>query len=304
MNQVIDWELKEAETVGMSSAKLKEMDQALNFQVGIINSVLVVRKGTVVFEKYFKGSGIEDIQDLTSVTQNVVSALIGIAIDKGYIQSVDQKASDFFPEAADKAGDILKRSLTIKHLLTMTIPYTWKGSEPLDRLRRQKNWSSFILQSLGQSSKLGEFQYSLSSAHLLSIIISKSTGVSAREFANEHLFKLAGMREIEDQKMKFFSKDEIFGKNIKGWIKDPQGYNTGGWGLTLTARDMARFGYLYINQGKWDNKQIIPESWIQESFAQQTEDFGYLWWIREDHGIITYLGAGIGGTYLYCVPKK
>ncbi|NEW09009.1 serine hydrolase [Paenibacillus sp. SYP-B3998] len=304
MNNLTEWETREAESVGMRSDKLKELDNALNFQLGIINSVVVVRKGGIVFEKYFKGFGPQDIHDVTSVTQSIISALIGIAIDAGYIKSVDQKILDFFPEAASGASDLLKRSLTLKHLLTMTAPYAWKGSEPLDRLRRQKNWTMFILDMLGQKGKAGEFQYSLASAHLLSAIIKRSTGVSAREFANEHLFRPLGMREIPDQKMKSFSKDDVFGKNTTGWIKDPQDYNTGGWGLTLTPRDMARFGYLYVNRGKWDNKQIISENWIDESVAQHSEDYGYLWWLREDNGIATYIAAGIGGTYIYCIPEK
>ncbi|PEW10113.1 serine hydrolase domain-containing protein [Bacillus cereus] len=304
MNNVIDWEIRDAESVGMRSDKLQELEKALNFQLGIINSVVVVRKGCIVFEKYLNGFGPQNSCDVTSVTQNIVSALVGIAIDLGYIKSVDQKILDFFPEAASSASDLLKHSLTIKHLLTMTAPHAWKGREPLDRLRRQKDWTMFILKTLGQKGKVGEFQYSLASAHLLSAILTKSTGVSTREFANEHLFRPLGMREIPDQKMKSFSKEDVFGKNINGWIKDPQDYNTGGWGLTLTPRDMARFGYLYVNGGKWDNKQIISEKWIDESITQHSDDFGYLWWLREDNKILTYIGAGIGGTYIYCIPEK
>ncbi|MCY8910322.1 serine hydrolase [Bacillus atrophaeus] len=304
MNNVNELVNRDAKSVGMNSDKLKELETALNFQLGIINSVVVVRKGGIIFEKYFHGLGPNDTFDVTSLTQNIMSALIGIAIDLGYIKSVDQMIIDFFPEAASEASDLVKRSLTIKHLLTMTAPHAWKGNEPLDRLRRQKDWTMYILKTLGQKGKVGEFQYSLASAHLLSVILTRSTGVSTREFANEHLFRPLGMREIPDQKMKSFSKEDVFGKNITGWIKDPQGYNTGGWGLTLTARDMAHFGYLYVNRGKWANKQIISENWIDESTAQHTDDFGYLWWMREDNGIVTYIGAGIGGTYIYCIPEK
>lgn len=304
MNNVTEWVSSDAKSVGMSSDKLQELEKALNFQLGIINSVVIVRKGAIVFEKYFHGFGPKDRFDMTSVTQNIISALIGIAIDKGHIKSVDQKIIDFFPEAASKASDLLKRSLTIKHLLTMTAPHSWKGKEPLDRLRRQKNWAMFILKTLGQKGNAGDFQYSLASAHLLSAILTRGTGVSTREFANEHLFRPLGMSELPDQKMKSFSKEEVFGKNITGWIKDPQEFNTGGWGLTLTPREMACFGYLYVNRGKCEDKQIISEKWIDESTAQHAEDFGYLWWLREDNDIVTYLGAGIGGTYIYCIPEK
>ncbi|MFI2859293.1 serine hydrolase domain-containing protein [Paenibacillus sp. JSM ZJ436] len=303
MNHVIDWEIKDPATVGMLPDKLKELDNALNFQLGIIHGIAVVRKGSVVYEKYFRGFDAQNSHDLTSVTQCIMSALIGIAIDKGHIQSVDQKVLDFFPDASSRAGDVLKRSLTIKHLLTMTVPYGWKGSEPLDRLRRQKNWTLYILDTVASKGK-AEFQYSLASAHLLSAILTKSTGLSAREFAIKHLFQPLGIREIADQKMKSFSKDDVFGNNLTGWIKDPQDFNTGGWGLTLTLRDLVRFGQLYLNRGKWEDKQIISDKWIEESIKQHSEDFGYLWWLREDKGIESYFGVGIGGTYLYCIPEK
>lgn len=303
MNYVIDWEIKDPATVDMLPDKLKELDNALKFQLGIIQGIAVVRKGSVVYEKYFRGFGPQDIHDITSVTQCIMSALIGIAIEKGHIQSVDQKVLDFFPEASSGGDDVLKRSLTIKHLLTMTAPYGWKGSEPLDRLRRQKNWTLYILNTLASKGK-ADFQYSLASAHLLSAILTKSTGMFTREFANKHLFQPLGMREIADQKMKSFSKDDVFGNNLTGWIKDPQDFNTGGWGLTLTLRDLVCFGQLYLNRGKWEDKQIIPEKWVEESIKQHSEDFGYLWWLREDKGIASYLGVGIGGTYLYCIPEK
>ncbi|MCX8581600.1 serine hydrolase [Gilliamella sp. B3482] len=294
----------DAESVDMNPDKLRELDVALNFQLGIIKGIAILRKGGIVFEKYFKGYHAENTHHLTSVTQSVTSALVGIAIDKGYIKSVDQPILDFFPEAESKASDMLKRNLTIKHLLTMTAPYSWKKSEPLDRLRRQKNWTMFMLEMLGQKGQLGEFQFNMSNAHLLSAIITRSTGLSTREFANKSLFSHLGVKEIVDQQMKSFSKEEVYGESITGWIKDPQNINTGGWGLSLTLRDMLRLGYLYLNKGQFNDKPIISENWITESLKQHTEDCGYLWWLREDKGINTFLAAGIGGTYLYCVPEK
>lgn len=304
MIKISELETRDAESLDMNTDKLQELDNALNFQLGIIKGIVVVRKGYVAFEKYFKGFRQEDTHHVTSVTQSITSALIGIAIEKGFIKGVDQKVMDFFPEAMAKASDMLKSTITIKHLLTMTAPYAWKAKEPLDRLRRQKDWTMFMLSMLGQKGKVGEFQFNMSSAHLLSAIITKSTGVSTREFANEHLFMPLGIKKIEDQKMKSFSKDDVYGEKVKGWIKDPQDIHTGGWGLALTTRDMARIGSLYLNKGKWNNQQLIPESWINESIAQHTEDCGYSWWLREDNKISTYLAAGIGGTYIYCIPEK
>ena len=139
----------------------------------------------------------------------------------------------------------------------------------------QPDWVNYTLDILGQKGSIGPFKYSTAGAHLLSAIITRSTGQSAREYANEHLFKPLGMREIPDYTMEAFGFDDLFGKNVKGWVNDPNGYSTGGWGLTLTPRDMARFGFLYLNHGMWDNNQIISQTWVQESTAMNPNNYGY-----------------------------
>lgn len=104
------------------------------------------------------------------------------------------------------------------------------------------------------------------------------------EFANERLFKPIGIKEIPDYEMKAFGFEDLFGKNVKGWVKDPNSNSTGGWGLTLNPRDMARFGFLYLNGGIWDDKQIISKTWVDESTAPHsktllnnaTAKYGYL----------------------------
>lgn len=290
--------------VGMNPNKIKELDNAIDYQLGIVNSVFVVKDGKMAYEKHVKDFTREDRHNITSLTQGVICALIGIAIEEGKIAGVSQKVIDFFPEAAGNASDILKNTLTIENLLTMTTPYIWKAKEPLDRIRRQKDWTKFMLGNIAKKGKGDEFRFNLSSAHILSAILTKATGVSTREYANEHLFRPLGITEIEDQKMKSYSKDDIFGKNIKGWIKDPQGYNTGGWGMEMRAIDLVKLGYLFVNGGNFDGKQILTKEWVDKVYQQHTEDYGYLWWIREDDGVISYMIAGLGGTYLYVIPSK
>nr|WP_243685098.1 MULTISPECIES: serine hydrolase [Methanosarcina] len=134
--------------------------------------------------------------------------------------------------------------------------------------------------------------------------MTRSTGKSAREFANERLFKPIGMKEIPDHEMKAFGFEDLFGKNVKGWVKDPNGNSTGGWGLKLTPRDMARFGFLYLNHGIWDNNQIISGTWIDESTAMNLNKYGYLWWLREEDGVFAYLALGDGGNVICCIPEK
>lgn len=306
-----EWRNADPSSTGMDPEKFTDLEQMIKSQYQNINGIVIARKGYIVFERYFNGSGSLDAQHVASVTKSFTSALIGIAIEAGYIKSVDQKVLDFFPEYVPGAGDIQKRTITIRHLLTMTapFPFSWKSEsgsahEPLDRLRRQRDWVTYILNLLGQNGQPGCFQYYTAGTHLLSAIITRTTGKCAREFANEFLFQPIGIQEIPDPAMKSFGLEDVFGKNVKGWIKDPNGNTAGGWGLTMTPRDMARFGFLYLNRGIWDDKQIIPGTWIDESTAMNSNKYGYLWWLREEGSTFAYSALGSGGNVICCIPGK
>lgn len=313
-----EWKTTEPTAVGMDPEKLSELEDIIKSKHKNISGIVVVRKGYIAFEKYYNGFSPLDTNNVASVTKSFISALIGITLGAGYLKSVDQKVMDFFPDYVTTKDDIQKRTVTVKHLLTMTAPFafSWKGNrggqEPLDRMRRQRDWVKYILNLMGRKGESGVFQYSTAGTHLLSAIITRITGKSAREFANEHLFRPIGMREIPDHEMKSFTIDNVFGKNVTGWIKDPTGNSTGGFGLTLTPRDMARFGFLYLNRGTWNNKQILSEKWIEESTTMHSETmidktiakYGYLWWLREDDGNSMYLALGNGGNVICCNQKK
>ena len=305
------WRTADSAALGMDSEKFAELETMIKAKYCNINGIVVVHKGHIAFERYYNGYGPNDTHHVASVTKSIISALIGIAIDAGYIRSVNEKVMDFFPEYAASAVNTQKGAVTIRHLLTMTapFPFSWKpgdrrGQEPLDRLRRQRDWIKYTLDLLGQKGQLGQFQYYTAGAHLLSAVITHVTGKCAREFANEFLFRPIGMKEIPEHDMKSFGLEDVFGKNMKGWIKDPGGNSAGGWGLTLTPRDMARFGFLYLNYGVWENHQIISKAWIGESTAMNSNKYGYLWWLREDSGIFSYSALGDGGNMICCIPEK
>ncbi len=313
------WQLAKPEDIGMSPEKINELGSMINNKYSNLNGIAVIRKGYVVYERYYNGCGPLDVHNVASITKSVISALVGIAIDAGFIRSIDQKVLEFFPEYIPDSEDILKRTITLRHLLTMTapFPFSWKegnkrGQEPFDRLRRQRNWVAYILNLLGQGGQPGKFQYYTAGIHLLSAIITRTTGMCAREFANEQLFGPLGMRVIPDQKQSFGLED-VFSNKSTGWIKDPDGNSSGGFGLTLTLMDMARFGFLYLNKGRWDTRQIIPEKWIDESINPSVHldlegigynGYGYLWWLREDNGISSFSAMGDGGNVICCVPEK
>lgn len=303
-----EWQKRDPETMGISSEKFQELEKQLRVGYSSINGIVIIRNGYIVFEKYNNGFGADSTHNVASVAKSITSALTGIAIDKGFIESADQKILDYFPEYKADVNNFQKRTLTIKNLLTMTTPVAWKtganGIEPLNRLRRQRDWVTFILNLLGKNGQGGKFQYTSTGSHILSAIITRTTGISAREFANKHLFKPLGMKQIPYSKLESFSLDDVFGKNVNGWINDPAGITIGGWGMTMTPRDMARFGLLYLNNGIWDKKQIISEKWVKESVAMNLNNYGYNWWLKGSGDTFSYSAAGSGGSFISCFPKK
>ncbi len=303
-----EWQALDPANLRMNAEKLAELEPVINSEYSNINGIVVVRNGYIAYEKYYNGNGPDDTHHVASVTKSIISALIGIAIDAKYIKNVDQKVQDFFPEYVPDAADRQKQEITIRHLLTMTAPYPFEDwQEPLDKMCMQPDWVKYTLDMLGQqgNGNIGTFKYSTAGAHLLSAIITRSTGKNARAFANERLFKPIGMKEIPDYEMTSFGFEDLFGNNVKGWVNDPNSNSTGGWGLTLNPRDMARFGFLYLNRGIWeDNNLIISKTWIDESTEMNPNNYGYLWWLREEDGVFAYSALGDGGNVICCIPEK
>ncbi|RXZ78541.1 class C beta-lactamase-related serine hydrolase [Paenibacillaceae bacterium] len=299
------WQAADPATLRMDVEKLSELEPVIKSEYSNINSIVVIRNGYIAYENYFNGYSPDDTHHVASVTKTIISALIGIAIDTGYIKNVDQKVLDFFPEYVPDTADGQNREITLRHLLTMTAPYPFDDwREPLDQMCMQPDWVKYTLDRVGQNGSIGTFKYSTAGAHLLSSIITRSTGKSAREFANEYLFQPIGMKEIPNYEMTSFGFEDLFGRNVKGWVTDPSSHSTGGWGLTLNSRDMARFGFLYLNRGIWDQNPIISRTWIDESTAMNPNKYGYLWWLHEEDGVIAYVARGDGGNMICCLPEQ
>jgi CubicO group peptidase (beta-lactamase class C family) len=285
-----DWKNLSPESVGIDSNKLFSIDKEIEVRLRGVNCFLIIRNGNIIHEKYFNGYNREYINHMCSVTKTIISALIGIAIEKKFIKSVDQKVLDYFPDFKPKKSDYFKSHLRIKHFLTMTTGLMWmntgKGHEPMfRRLLKEKNWVNSILNLPTNDRMFGQFQYSSAVSHLLSAIITKATKNSTQGFAERHLFKPIGI------------------SNKTEWMKDPQGINIGGYGLKLSPRDLAKFGFLYLNQGIWKDKQIIPKEWIVESLQNYGEGYGYHVWITKIGDFNAFMAAGYGGQYLTCFPK-
>lgn len=292
--------------------RLAGLEKIIESEYRNIDGIAIARNGRLAFERYFNGYGPEDRHQLASVTKSVVSALVGIAIGLKYIEGVGQSVLDFFPDLAeDKMGELAKKT-TLRHLLTMTAPYAFEDwHEPFAELCASADWERYILGSLGRGGPLGRFKYSSLGAHLLSCVITRATGQSAREFANERLFTLIGIREIPDFAMEGFGFEELFGKKTRGWVSDPKGNSVGGWGLALTPREMARFGELYIERGAWGGRRVLSEAWIDESTEPSSEvelqgsclRYGYLWWLSGEGQTRAFMARGDGGNAICCFPE-
>lgn len=300
-----EWQAIAPESAGFAPDKLALMDSAIQSQYTNMNGIIIVRNGYVVHEKYFRRKNPVSVFNVASVTKSVISALIGIAIEQGYIKSVDERVLDFFPEYTFDFTEKRKYDVTLRHLLTMTVPYPFKNwHEPLDKIRRQSNWAGYAISIMGQGGRLGTFKYSTAGTHLLSAVITRATGKCAREYANDNLFRPVGMAVIPDNEQQTNEMEDVFGRRVKGWVHDPKGNSAGGWGLTLTLRDMARFGYLYLNKGIWDGEQVLPETWIADTTAMNKNGYGYMWWLRSVGGYFAYAAMGSGGNMICCIPEK
>jgi len=295
-----DWKTKEV----FDSQMISNLESTIKIQYKNLEGLLVLQDDYILYEKYYHGNNKENKFHVASVTKSVLSALIGIAIDKGFIKSMNEKVMPFFPEYEFNDRNRNRNHITIHHLLTMTAPFPFPNmKEPLYRICHQKDWIKYSLEMLGEGGKIGVFKYSTAGAHILSAILTKSTGMSAREFANIYLFEPLGIETIPDYPM-IFDLDHIFGDDVRGWVSDPNQYSAGGWGLTLTLREMAKFGLLYQNNGSWNNKQILSEEWVHLSTNCYGNDYGYLWWIGKDKDTPAFLAQGSGGNVICVIPDK
>jgi CubicO group peptidase (beta-lactamase class C family) len=275
------WRESTPEQQGMNSKDFESLREHIKENLSHMRSVLVIRHGYIVFDETFQGVP-NDEQNVASVTKSVTSALIGIAIREGYINGLDQKVVDFYPEYVSSNIDPQIKNITLEHLLTMT-----------SGLEQETNFGEDWLKSTLEqpvSSKPGQvFYYNDANAHLLSGILTRITHMTAKEFGNKFLFQQLGIPPPT-------------------WITDFQGNNVGGDGLWLRPSDMAKLGYLYLNHGIWEGQQLVPAEWVQVSTQKHTkgdilnDDYGYFWWVTKVEGHDAYYAAGFGGQFIYVVP--
>jgi len=256
-----------------------------------------------------------DCTHVMSATKSVMAILFGIALDKGQINSVDDKVLDYFPDYKVKRGEKTIYDVTIKHLLTMRAPYKCKG-DPWSKVCSSDNWTYASLDFLGGRKGLtDEFNYQTVCLHMLSGILYKATNIKTVDYANEHLFAPLGIKNRVNYLAETAEEHKQFtiGKSPKDniWFCDTDGLCTPGYGLCMSAEDMAKIGLLCLNKGSFDNKQIVSSKWIEEMTRPRIVEsnnfrgmkYGYLWWIIDRRKNI-YAAIGNSGNVIYVNPEK
>jgi CubicO group peptidase (beta-lactamase class C family) len=293
------WQTSTPEEQGMDSQKLADMLAAIESQGLSVDSVLVVRNGSLVLEAYYDPYGPDDVHSIESNTKSVIAALIGIAIDQGSIEGSSAKMLDFFPGRLVRQMDARKEAITLRHLLSMTPGMDCEDlSEAAQGMYSTPHWVQYLL-DLPMIAKPGaQWTYCSGAAHLLSAILQQATGMDARSYANQFLFEPLGIAAVTEQ----------------NWAPDPDGVSNGIAGLYLTPRDLAKLGYLYLHEGQWAGVQVVPQAWMKAATREQAyigpdeyvggldRRFGYMFSIFPDQHMYGYLGRA--GQELFVIPDK
>jgi CubicO group peptidase (beta-lactamase class C family) len=243
----------------------------------------------VVLDAYFSPYDGSFPHDLGSVTKSVTTTLIGIAAGQGKLQ-LDQPVVSFFPGRTIANLDERKKSLTVRHLVSMRNgmeSQCFHGDEPtLDVMRSQPDWVQAALDRKMTSQPGTSFCYDSPGMHLLSAILQEVTGMTEVDFARQVLFEPLGIREV-------------------AWESDPQGYSHGWGDLHLKPQDAAKLGYLWLHSGQWEGKQIIPAAWVSDSVQAHSRmvgneyGYGYGTWVSP----IDFYAMGRGGQFIRVIPS-
>jgi CubicO group peptidase (beta-lactamase class C family) len=269
------WETSTPEEQGMDSRILERLKNHIDKNYPDMYSMVIIRNGFLVEEEYFEYSATTK-RNVFSCTKSITGALIGIAIQEGYIDSINESVLDYFPDYQFTNTDERKQNITLYHLLTMTSGLEWDESNydssnnPLYLMWESTDWIQYVLDLKMVNEPGKTFSYNSGTSHVMSAIINYTTGMSTLEYATSRLFTPLGFD----------------GYN---WPTDPNGINKGGEGLELTPRSLAKLGQLYLDNGSWKGEQIIPKEWVYNSTRSSLNPpsndrygYGFQWWLHPD----------------------
>jgi len=286
-----------AEQHNINESKLISAFEEFNKVEGAL-SLIVCRNGVIIAEGYtnYESYGRDSIKNIMSVTKSFTGVLVGLAIEKGYIESVNDPISKYL-NGIVTFPDETKASITIDQLLKMSFGHSWNGTSPsslYDIWANTEDHLQYIIDLPLVSTPGTVFNYSDGASHLLSVIISESTDINTLDFAKEYLFDPLDITKLE-------------------WSKDDRGYPNGAAGLRIRPLDMVKFGNLILNKGKYNNTRIVSENWIDTMTTTKIStnnnvpygpEYGYQIWIGNSSGHQYSMAMGWGGQFIFIVPGQ
>lgn len=287
-----EWMSSTPEEQGIDSAKLAEGLQSIRDNDIDIHSLLIIRNGKVVVDASFYPYDGKVPHNMASVTKSVTTTLVAIAAQQGKLE-LDKPMLSFFPDEGIASKDELMERITVRHLASMTSGLESLGFEQdegtLKQMMQSEDWMKFALDRKVVSEPGTKFVYDSPGMHLLSGILQSSTGMSELEFARSNLFEPLGIKDVI-------------------WQEDPQGYSRGWGDLFMHPRDAAKLGYLWLNGGVWEGRQIVSKEWVENSVKTQIktgtdDDYGYGWWVMPQEATgAEYAAVGRGGQRVHVIP--
>ena len=286
------WRTTLPAAVGLDPAALEAVDARAVAEVPNLSALLAVRNGYLVFERSYNGYQPSTPINTRSVTKSVTATLVGIAIAEGDISGLDATIGELIPDRIPVGADPAIADVTLSQLLTMTSGIAWPTYGEWQTLTGSENWVEFVLSQPVIDPTGSTYVYNTGGSHLLGVIVAEATGQPLEAYAEDRLFRPLGIAPGD-------------------WMRAPQGEPSAGSGLELTARDMAKFGFLYLNQGEWDGAQIVPADWTTAATTYQSVGdatggyaaYGYQWWVTQTAaGYPAAFALGYGGQHIFLVP--
>ena len=300
-----DWEVSTPAEQGIDPKLVAELYYKAA-ELETLYGLLVIKNGQLIAEEYFNGGSVDEMFDRASATKSFTSALVGIALDQGCLSSVDQKMIDFFPEFAGELDDPRKEQITIQDLLQMRGGYPDEEYTPpyMEILYFSDNWHHIPhLDDFPLTSQPGtEFAYSNLTSHLLGVIVARACDTDLQSFVQQHLFSPINA-EVGD------------------WYPDADDYRLGNMGIFVKARDMAKFGSVFLHGGEYQGDQVISANWVMDSLQRYSEGikrggeissrygsfrdlgYGYQWWSARVGKHNFNYAAGHGGNYIILLDE-
>ena len=285
-------DVSEKKTVNFKEVSPNDLISGVS-QIPGLTSFIVQQNGEQIEQFFSDNMNADRPVNIKSASKSILSALIGIALQEGYLESIDDQVKKYLPAYFEHLDDSGKSAITIRHLLTMSSGLESTSFRNYGAWVTSGDWIAHKLNGQLEHYPGKRMRYSTGDTHLLSAVLTEATGMSTRRFAEIYLFDPVNER-------------------IGGWDRDPTGYFFGGNNMSVSPLALLQFGELYLNDGEVDGREIIPSDWVEDTFTSyfndtsynyRNHDYGFLWWANKFHSFESWFGWGYGGQYLFVIPE-